>query len=334
LTARTNARGTVPADWEQGARRLATLLEDRPNVSAFCHERPDGDTIGAAVAIALACRSLGCSVEVVAESIPTDYEPLIGDLPVHDRPHLDPGIAVACDAATLERIGRVVEECADWFTAATIVAVDHHITNDGFGDVHIVDADAAASCEVVGRALATMGIPVDEPIATALLAGILRDSNGFSAESTRPETLRVAADALDAGADLATTHAMTVSNLPRARMRLWGRLLASLEEDLGGRVVYATMTDADLAATATDQDDAEGLVEFLLRDRHVQAALLFRDLGQSTRVSVRTASGVDAAGVAAAFGGGGHRRRAGCVVEGAPDSVVPRVLAAARRAIA
>jgi phosphoesterase RecJ-like protein len=199
--------------------------------------------------------------------------------------------------------------------------------------VRIVDPEAAASCEVVARALPSMGIAIDQPIATAVLAGILRDSNGFSAESTRAETLRVAADAIDAGADLAESYRMTLSDLPVARMRLWGRLLAGIVEDGDGRIVHTTLTDADLVATDTDHDDAEGLAEFLLRDRGVRLAILFRDIGHATRVSIRTATDVDAAAVAAAFDGGGHRRRAGCVVAGAPDAVIPVVLAVARRAL-
>lgn len=319
--------------WAAEAAELRAILAAQPPVSAFCHENPDGDTIGAAVAVALAARQFGCEVELVAEAVPSEYLSLLDGLPVTARPALPPGVAVVCDAASLERVGAVARERPEWFEAATIVVVDHHVTNRGFGDLNFVDPAAAASCEVATEVLQSMGVHVDPQIAEALLTGIVRDSNGFSAESTRPRTLRAAAVTMDAGGDLPTVYRRAILDMPQARMRLWGRLLERMESTAGGQIVHTVLTDDDLAATGSEQSDAEGLAEFLMRGAGVRVAILFRTLPGSLRVSVRTVAPVDAAAILAPFGGGGHHRRAGCIVEAATPATMDDVLAAACRAL-
>ena len=325
-----NQDTTDDGRWQIEARRLRDLFERRLPVTAFCHENPDGDSIGAAVAMALAARHHGCSVEIVAEALPDTYAVLAAGLKVTNRPTLPAGVAVVCDAATLERIGPVVLECADWLARSVIVSVDHHVTNPRFGAINLVDPEAAASCEVVIALLPELGAPLDSRMATALLAGIVRDSNGFSNEATRAATLRAAATAIDAGASLEPVFRAMLTEMPLSRMRLWGRLLVRVAHDQDRRIVHATLSEGDLAETGTSQHDAEGLAEFLLRASGVKVAVLFRDLGSATRVSVRTVGGVDAAAIVAGFGGGGHRSRAGCVADGPLGETIDALLAAAR----
>ena len=321
------------APWASEADQLRTILASRPAVSAFCHENPDGDTIGAAVALALAAREFGCDVELVAEAIPSEYLSLLDGLEVNARPALPPEVAVVCDAASLERVGAVARERPEWFDAATIVVVDHHVTNRGFGALNFVDPSAAASCEVVAEVLEAIGVPIDAQMAEAILTGIIRDSNGFTAESTRARTLRAAASAMDAGGELATVYRRAILDMPQARMRLWGRLLARMETTAGGQIVHTVLSDEDLAATESEQSDAEGLAEFLMRGAGVRVAILFRTLPDSVRVSVRTVAPVDAAAIVAPFGGGGHHRRAGCIVPSPSPATLDDVLTAACRAL-
>jgi len=301
-------------------------------VTAFCHENPDGDTLGAAVAIALAAQRLGKQAEVVSvDGLPQAYAFLATDVMVRERPTLAPGLAVVCDAASLERIGSVLEDCRDWFAAATIANIDHHTTNRGFGAVNVVDPGAAATCQVVVDCLAAAGVELDQPIASALLAGLIRDSHGFSTETTTARTLAAAADAVEAGALIEPIYRSTLVELPLPTMALWGRLLNAMQIAAGGRIVHATLTEEMLAATGTSQHDADGFVEFLARGSGVAIGLLFRQLADGTRVSLRVAPGIDAASIAAEFGGGGHVRRAGCFLALPADEAVPSVVDACER---
>lgn len=323
--------GEMPLQWR--ADEIASLrdrLSRTPAVSAFCHRNPDGDTIGAAAAIALAARQLGCPAEVVSfDPIPPAYAHLVETLDVRTAPSLDPGgLAIVCDAATLERIGPPASDSVAWFDASTIVNIDHHITNSLFGEINLVDPSAAASCEVVARVLGEIGLEIDREIASAILAGIIRDSHGFSTAATTASTLRAAADAVDAGADLEATYRTTLLELPLVAIDLWGCLLADVQRDAGDRIAWTVLTADHLGTTGAEQHDAEGVAELIARASGVEIGLLLREVDDSTRVSIRTAPGIDAAAIAATFDGGGHRRRAGCTIHGSPADAIPRLLEA------
>jgi bifunctional oligoribonuclease and PAP phosphatase NrnA len=294
-------------------RAAADALRSARRVTAFCHENPDADTIGAAVAVCLLAERLGAQAEIVsADGIPDLY----GFLPqierVRRRPALEPDLAVVCDAATLGRVGRIAEEEADWFSGARLLNIDHHASSSRFGDLNLVDPSAAATCEVLSSLVDELGVQLDAELATALLTGIVRDTQGFSDHSTSADTLRIAARLVDAGAPLAEIHRHILGELSYPTMALWGKMLAGIRQAAGGRIIYATVTRQMLEETGTQQHDADGLVEFLARAQGADITLLLREVGPSeTRVSIRATQAADAMGIAARFGGGGHARRAG-----------------------
>lgn len=296
---------------------VAGAFRSARRITAICHENPDADTIGAAIAVAIIAERLGAESEIVSVDEPA---PLFAFLPrieqVRRRPQLEPDLAVICDAATLERVGRIAVEEAEWLSRTRLVNIDHHVSNDGFGALNLVDPRAAATCEVLARLVPALGIEMDTELATPLLTGIVRDSHGFSDAATSGETLRMAAALVDAGAPLAQIHRSILAEMPYPTMALWGRMLGTMGRAAGGRIVYTTLTDAMLEETGTQQYDADGLVEFLARAKGAAITLLFRQIGESaTRVSIRTSDAVDATRIAADFGGGGHARRAGCTVQ-------------------
>jgi phosphoesterase RecJ-like protein len=314
---------------------VAEALRQARRISAICHENPDADTIGAAVAMRIIAERLGAEAEIVsADGIP----PVFGFLPhvqdVRRRPMLEPDLAVVCDAATLERVGRIAREEADWFGRARLLNIDHHVSSNLFGHLNLVDPRAAATCEVLTRLVDELGLELDVELATALLTGIVRDSHGFSDRSTSGDTLRAAARLVDAGAPLAQIHRLILSELPYPTLALWGKMLAEIGQAADARIVYTTLTLAMLEQTGTQQHDADGLAEFLANAKGAQVTLLLRELGPSeTRVSIRTTEAVDATSVAAPFGGGGHARRAGCTVATHLDEALPQVLAGAQAAV-
>jgi bifunctional oligoribonuclease and PAP phosphatase NrnA len=314
---------------------VVDALRSARRITAICHENPDADTIGAAVAIAIIGERLGADVEIVsADGIPPVFRFLPHIERVHRRPMLEPDLAVVCDAATLERVGRIAQEHRDWFSRARLLNIDHHVSSNYFGDLNLVDPRAAATCEVLARLVDALGLELDAELATALLTGIVRDSHGFADRSTSGETLRTAARLVDAGAPLADIHRVILAELPYPTMALWGKMLAGIGEAAGGRVVYTALTLDMLAETGTEQHDADGLAEFLARAKGAEVTLLLRELGPAeTRVSIRTAESVDATAVAAPFGGGGHARRAGCTVNEHLDRAVPLVVGASREAL-
>ena len=312
----------------------AGALRTAERVTAICHENPDADTIGAAIAIALIARALGKQAEVVsADGIEPRYE-FLGEDGVNLRPRLDPDLAVVCDAASISRVGRILNDEAGWFARARLLNIDHHVTNTAFGAVNLVDPTAAATCEVVFGLLSALDLVADRGIATALLTGIVRDSQGFADPATSPRTLRVVAALMETGASLADVHRRILGELPFATMALWARILSTARAIAEGRIVAATLTPEMLAGTGTDQADADGAVELLARSKDADVVLLLRELASSeTRVSVRTTERVDATGIAGSFGGGGHPRRAGCTLQLPLEVAVQHMLEASAAAL-
>lgn len=314
---------------------FAQALRGADRITALCHENPDADTIGGAVAIALIARRLGKEWELVSVDAPA---PALDFLPLFDAfrqaPALDPDVAVVCDAATLERVGRVRVQHATWLDRAQLVNVDHHVTNSRFGVVNLVDPEAAATCQVIAAALPHLGIELDDEIATALLTGIIRDSHGFSDPSTSGETLRIAAELVEAGAPLALIHRRVLADLPYATLALWGRMLHGIGQRRGGRIIYTTLTQEMLDSTGTENHDADGLAEFIAKAKDADISILLREVGpRQTRVSLRVSEAIDATRIAAVFGGGGHARRAGCTIEAPAAEAVNELLLVCERVL-
>jgi phosphoesterase RecJ-like protein len=312
---------------------VAEVLRGAQRISAFCHENPDGDTLGAAIAIAMAAERLGKEAEVVSVDPPP---PFLAFLPgverVRRRPGLEPDVAVVVDAGELSRIGSVATEEADWFARARIVNIDHHVSNPGYGDAVWIDPEAAATCELVTLLLPELGVSLDAQLATALMAGIVQDTHTFAHPNATARTLRVAAELVEAGAPLAAINRAVYADKPFSTLALWGLMLAGIGQRAGGRIVYASMTAAMLASTGEQPTASEGFVDLLGSTRLADVTILFKEVGpQETRVSVRTSALADAVAIASAFGGGGHPRAAGCTLQSGLEDAREPVLAEAER---
>ena len=315
---------------------VAEVLRGAQRITAFCHENPDGDTLGAGIAIVLAAERLGKQAEVVCVDPPP---PFLAFLPGVERvrraPALEPDVAVVVDAGELSRIGSVASEQAEWLARARIVNIDHHVSNPGYGEAVWIEPDAAATCEMVTLLLAELGVPLDAELATALMAGIVQDTHTFAHPNATPRTLRVAADLVAAGAPLSAINRAVYADKPFSTLALWGLMLAGIGERADGRIVFASMTGAMLASTGEQPTASEGFVDLLGSSRLADVTILFKEVApQETRVSVRTSSRADAVAIAAAFGGGGHPRAAGCTVNAALEAAREPVLAEAERELA
>jgi len=309
------------------------LLAGAERITAFCHENPDADTLGAALAVTIAAERLGKRAEVVSWDPPApflDFLPRIDT--VRRTPGLEPDVAVILDAGELHRIGAVVEEHRDWFAAARIVNIDHHVSNPGYGTAAWVDPTAAATCEMVARLIPDLGIPIDAELATCLMAGIVQDTHTFAHPNATPRTLRVAADLLQAGAALSAINRAIYADKPFSTLSLWGLILAGAAAEADGRIVHAAMTTDMLKATSEQPTSAEGFVDLLGSTRSADITVLFKEQGPSeVRVSVRTTGRADAVAITAAFGGGGHPRAAGCTLHVPLAEARAAVLAEAER---
>jgi phosphoesterase RecJ-like protein len=297
------------------------LLAGR-RVMTVCHRDPEADALGSALSVALALEALGARVNAVcADPVPAmyDFMPQIERFRQGPEPDLDPDLIVVCDCGDLARIGRVLTENAELFARVPVVDIDHHVSNTGFGAVDWIDPQAAATCEQVTLLLPHLGLGVDAldgALATNLTAGLVIDTATFAHPNTTPRTLRVGSELLAAGAPLPLIARRIYRTKPNAQLRLFGRVLARLEQSADSRLVWSVLADADLEAAGADAQMSEGLIDLLAQSESAEVVIVFKDQGPRTRISVRTRDGgVDATVLTGTFGGGGHARAAGATID-------------------
>jgi phosphoesterase RecJ-like protein len=327
---------TADADLAELASAVPAAVVERIGsarcVLAVGHENPDADALGAALAIGLLVEARGGRATVAAsDALPEIYAFLPGAATVRTDP--EPGVeydlVVLCDCGDLSRAGAILERNADLFARLAVLTIDHHASNDAGGELAWIDPQAAATCEMVALLAVRLGIPLttgDGVLATALTAGIVMDTATFAHPNATPRTLRVAAALLEAGAPLSDISRRLYRTKPDAQLALFGRVLARLERLADGLVVASSMELADLAATGARSEHSEGIIDLLAQSDTAEVALVLKEKGTETRLSVRTKpGGVDATVLCATWGGGGHARAAG--------ASLPLPLAEARAAV-
>ncbi|MGH2455512.1 MAG: DHH family phosphoesterase [Candidatus Limnocylindria bacterium] len=317
-------------------REVVEVLRDARRVTAICHENPDGDTLGAAIAVAIAAERLGKAAEVVSADVPPPFLAFVPRIAgVRRAPALEPDVAVVVDAGDLARTGAVATDHADWLAAARIVNIDHHVSNPRFGAANWVDPAAAATCEMIALLLPELGVELDAELATVLMAGIVQDTHTFAHPNATPRTLRVAATLLEAGAPLSRINRAVYADKPFSTLALWGRMLAGIAQRCEGRIVHASMTLEMLREVGEEPNASEGFVDLLGSTRSADVTILFKEVDPSTtRVSVRTTERADAVAITSAFGGGGHARAAGCTLASPLAEARELVLAECERQLA
>ena len=316
-------------------------LRGARHVLAVGHENPDADTLGATLGVVRLVEANGGTADAVCtDPVPPLYDFIAGIERFRTDP--DPAasydLVVISDCGSLDRIGEVGARHADLFARLPRVIIDHHASNDADGQADWIDPGAAATCEMVALLATRLGVPLDADegaLANALMAGIVMDTATFAHSSATPRTLVVSAALVEAGAPLSDISRRLYRTKPDVQLRLFGVVLDRLETADDGRIVWSSLTEADLAATGADQAHSEGIIDLLSQADGAEVTLLFKETGPVTRLSVRTKpGGVDATVLTGRFGGGGHARAAGATVEAPLGDARPPVLAEAARLVA
>ena len=251
----------------------------------------------------------------------------------------DYDLLVISDCGSLERIGEVGGRHADLFERLPRVIIDHHASNDAAGEADWIDphgrGDVRDGHAARGPARGRRSTSGDGAMAAALMAGIVMDTATFAHPNATPRTLVVSAALVEAGAPLSDISRRLYRTKPDAQLRLFGVVLDRLESADDGRIVWSSITDADIAATGADRAHSEGIIDLLSQAEAAEVAIVFKQSGKATRVSVRTKpGGVDATVLTGRFGGGGHARAAGASIEAPLEDARPPVLAEATRLVA
>jgi phosphoesterase RecJ-like protein len=297
------------------------------------HVHPDGDVLGSQLGLALALRAAGRAATCAcAHPVGEAFEFLPGAATVEQWPEGRPGhdLVVTLDTPDPERLGGLLEGCRG--PGTRVLNIDHHGDNRWYGDVNWVEPGAAATGELVYDLVQAARLPLGPDVATNLYTAIVTDTGSFRYSNTTPGTLRVAARLVELGADPARVSTALYETRRLPGLRLLGRLLQEVETDPDGQIAWMVI-GRDLVASP-DLPDGEEFVNYPRSLRTAKVAVLFRELPEVTRVSLRAKGEVNVARVAARLGGGGHPNAAGAVLRAGLAETKAQVLAALREAIA
>jgi phosphoesterase RecJ-like protein len=313
---------------EDAASDIRRLIDDAAEIGCLTHKEADADSLGSALAFAEALREMGKHVHTVVPSpLPEGLRYLPGfDTIVELPPALD--LLFTFDCATLHRFGDRVHLVE---STAHVVNVDHHASNDGFGEINLVDPKASATGQVVYRLLRAMGCPVSAETATNLYAALLTDTGGFRHENTTEAALRLGADLVGLGADAGWVALKSYKSRSVPQLRLEGLATARARSEQDGRLVWSEITAAMLEETGATMQEAEGVIDQLQTVDGMKIAILFKQAEPGlTKISVRSRDEIDSTDICKPFHGGGHRRAAGAELRAPLEIARERVLEVAR----
>lgn len=311
--------------------KATTLLRKSNRPLLISHPRPDGDTIGSTLALRLALIQAGKSpVIACVHPIPDNlaYLPGVPAYVTDVAENADIDLVVAVDMSDLHRTGDIYK--AGWREKFPLLVVDHHATNDEFGDVNVVDPEAAATALPLMALIEALGVHVDAEIATCLLVAVLTDTRGLRTSGTTPEVLAFVGKLIEAGGDYAGVMQKTLESVPYQQMRGWAVALARLQLD--GELAWTTFPlEEKLRLGIEDHDDLD-LGNLISRVAEAKVIATMLEMYDGTvKVSFRSRPGYNVAAIAKTLGGGGHHQAAGCSVPGplhvAEAQVLPLVRA-------
>ena len=283
------------------------------------HQRPDGDAIGSAMAMALALRALGKEATVVTDAVPPAF---LLPFPAVDTLQIAPAVTQAFDAALIMECGDLSRTGVTGLDRSPVMNIDHHPGNTVYGAVNWIDESAAACGEMVFTLIEALGAPLTRDIATHVYLAVLTDTGSFHFSHLSPRTYEIARRCVEAGADpqwIARTHYDSNS---LARVRIFGAVMNGMVIVDAGRVALLSITRKTMADLGATNDDLEGLINFPLTVKDIEAVAFFKEVGDGDwRVSLRSKGPVDIGAIARASGGGGHTNAAGCSATGSLDDV-------------
>ncbi|HEX6221337.1 MAG TPA: bifunctional oligoribonuclease/PAP phosphatase NrnA [Acidimicrobiia bacterium] len=310
--------------------RAAEVIGGARQIALACHIGPDGDALGSMLGLAVAAENAGKDV-VASFGSPHVMPPSMRFLPDHllvppDEFPQAPEVMVVLDAGSLNRLAELGSNASD---AETVVVIDHHVTNEGFGDVAVVDPASAATGELVYSLLKLLDWEITPVVAQCLHTALVTDTGRFQYSNTTPRTLEIASELVAAGAEPAVIGRHVYEEAPFGYLKAVAVAMGRAELDEELRAVSTTITQADLEANDIDWADTENLIDVLRLAIEADTAVLVKGHADgSVKVSLRSRGDTDVGGLAAAMGGGGHRLAAGFSTEGDVEVVRKKVLSA------
>jgi phosphoesterase RecJ-like protein len=296
---------------------VADAIRSNDRFLLVTHENPDGDALGSLLATKLALDSLGKDSVMYLHGdapLPKEYGFMeLSGILREPPPDASERVLVALDCANETRMAPDTELLE---SAPLTLDIDHHHDNSRFGKVNLVVGDASSTGEVLRDVFAELGVELTPEIAEAIYIAVVTDTGRFQYTNTTPKALRLAAELVDAGADVHRVFQAVYESVELAKLKLLGRVLDRAQVYEGARLVVSYLLRSDFTELNVAEAFSEGLIDYLRAVEGAEMAALIREPprreGPPRRISLRASNdGLDVSAIARKSGGGGHRQAAG-----------------------
>jgi len=317
------------SDYAVQLQAAADFIRGNDDFLVVSHMQPDGDAAGSTFGVAWMLHAMNKRFTLINEGrMPEKFKFMAGSLPIidyeKDRPNRMFGKVISVDCADFGRIGKV-KDCFE--PDALLLNIDHHATNDLFGTVNVVKADAAATVEVLYDLAVELGLPFSAEWNVCIYSGLLTDTGGFRYSNTSPKVLQIAADLLNRGVQGHDLAERLLETMTFGQISLLKKTLNTLSFSHDNRIAWLSVSLDDLRSSEAASEDMDGLVNYARNVEGVEVGMMFKEKQPGVvKVSLRSGGQANVAELAQRFGGGGHVRAAGCTIHGTLEEAIERVV--------
>ena len=300
--------------------QIAKFILESKKIGITYHVSPDGDAVGSVLALFNALKSLNKDCYIISKDTLSENlkflkgsDEITGEI---TEPVDETDIVVVLDCGNLERVSANLKE----FTG-TIINIDHHLSNDKYGDINYIDSNAAATAEIVFELLNLMGISFEKEdrvikdIGTCMYTSIVTDTGGYRHSNVTERTHKISAVLKKIGVDNTFIYQSLFDNKDFSRIKLIGKALSSMQLILNGKVALLEIDKNFTADLGIDVGDTSDIISYGLQIKGVEVTLLLKEVEDGVKASLRAKSYVDVRKIAEVFGGGGHIRASGIKIK-------------------
>lgn len=307
-------------------------IKEAENIVILTHESPDGDAIGSSLALKLAIEKLGKAADVIIPEYSRLYNFLPGVDEIKEESEIkNYDLAISVDCATFKRMAK-----KEYFDKANkTIVIDHHGSNNMYGDLNYVNPVSPACCEILAGMIQYFEIVITKDIGTCIMAGIITDTGGFRHQGINPETFEFTAELIRKGVNIPEIYKNTLRTTTKANFELTKRVMNRMEFFEEGKVAFTYITAEDEKEVGAEPGDHEGLVNIGMDVEGVEVSIFIRqkDEENAYKISLRSFDRVNVSDICLMFGGGGHPRAAGALIKGNVEQVKEKVMKEVRKAL-
>ncbi len=299
-------------------------IKKAKSIVILTHENPDGDAIGSSLAMYTQIKSMKKNVDLIIPSYPKIFNVLADISEAKKEGKEEPyDLAISVDCATI----KLLNGWSSYFENSNFkIAIDHHSTNDMFGDFNYVDLSSPACAQVIYMMFKHYGWKITPEIGTDLMTGIITDTGGFQYSGVSKETFEIASELLSKGVNISKIYKQVMETKTMANFKLRKIALDRMEFLEDGKITFTYITKEDEKDTNAETGDYEGIVNEGRAIEGVEVSIFLHEMNNGFKASLRANNYVNVSDVCLMFGGGGHIKAAGATMQGTPKQIKDKLV--------